>query len=306
MQNEQASQAAALPWTIRAKFAVLRGTLWLGLRVLGLTGLYQVARCFALAEWAVNYKRRRRFHQAMGGIYGAALDPAVCRRACRSYFVRTRCDKLFYLIFDFVPRQRLMKRLRFDGLEEVNAALQRGNGVYVALSHLGAHHVVGLIMNLMGYRVAGVRDPQEGPLRSYIQAMYERRLGRENTVKVLYSDNLPRDIYRCLKDNYLLGSALDADRIRDPRLKRVAVQVFGEEKHWIIGTLQIGLRCGSDIIQAFAISEPNFHYRLIRQPLLFDGEVAQDDPATIQRIMQRYAVNIERFAREHPDHISRI
>ena len=306
MQEQHTPHTSALAWTVRWKFAVLRGTLWLALRILGLTGLYQAARLFALGEWAVNYKRRRRFHQAMRGIYGAAHDPGASRRACRQYFVRTRCDKIFYLVFDFIPRPRLMQRLHFEGLEAVDAALQRGKGIYVALSHLGAHHVVGLIMNLMGYKVAGVRDPQEGALRSYIQEMYQRRLGPQNTVKVLYSDNLPRDIYRCLKDNYLLGSALDADRIRDPRLKRVTVRLFGEDKHWIIGTLQIGLRCGSEIIQAFAVSEPNFHYRLIRHPLLFDGEAAQDDPETIQRIMQRYADNIERFARAHPDHISRI
>ena len=45
--------------------------------------------------------------------------------------------------------------------------------MYVCMSHIGSHHVLALIIALKGYRVAGVRDPNEGTLRRYVQRKYE-------------------------------------------------------------------------------------------------------------------------------------
>ena len=62
--------------------------------------------------------------------------------------MRIRCDKLFYLIFDKLPREKILNRVRFFGQEVLDEALQRGHGAYVTLSHYGSHHVAGLLMAL--------------------------------------------------------------------------------------------------------------------------------------------------------------
>jgi len=84
--------------------------------------------------------------------------------------------------------------------------------------------------------------------------------------------------------------------------------MFGETREFLTGTLQIALRCGSSICQAFVVSRPNFYYRLIVHPPVYvpDDNHIGDDPALVERIMQQYADGIAAHIREHPDHLSRI
>ena len=71
------------------------------------------------------------------------------RTACRSYFVRTRCDKVFYLIFDKLPREKILKRIHLCNLEIFDDALAQNRGVYICMSHVGSHHVCMLLMALL-------------------------------------------------------------------------------------------------------------------------------------------------------------
>jgi lauroyl/myristoyl acyltransferase len=155
-------------------------------------------------------------------------------------------------------------RARFEIVngELLDAGLARGKGVYALLSHHGPHHITGLTMSLMGYRVAGIRDPNEGPLRTYIQSLWTKRHTELTPAKVLYTTDFVRGIYRLLRDNYALGSALDVSRVRDERLKTMPVRIYGEQREFLTGTLQIALRCRAAIVQAFIVAEDGFRYRL--------------------------------------------
>jgi lauroyl/myristoyl acyltransferase len=185
-------------------------------------------------------------------------------------------------------------------------ALAKGRGVYIALSHHGAHHIAGLMMSLLGYKVAGVRDPREGAIRRYIQSLYERRYAEIRQGRMLYSDSFPRDIYRCFQENFVLGSALDVERERDARLKTAEVEFFSRERRFLTGTVQIALRCGAPILQGFIISDRDFRYRFELLGPLVDPQDARETPELVQRIMQRYADNVESYIRRDPAQISKL
>lgn len=295
----------------RWKFGLVRWFLWLWVRVLGLRGLYLLGVWFGTLEYWINFKRRARYRAALERIFPDGLSAQRCQRIIRSYFRRTRCDKLFYLIFDRLPREKIMRRIRFHGREHVDAALARGRGVYVMLSHHGSHHVAGLLMSLLRYNCAGIRDRNEGTIRVYMQQRYAETFPEFASLRLLYADSFPRDIYRCFRENRLLGSALDVGRVRGATLRTVPVQIFGEQREFLTGTLQIALRCRATILQAFVVSRRNFYYRLVATPPLFeppeDGDVREyESDAFLQAVMQRYADGIAAHVREHPDHLSRI
>jgi len=290
----------------RFKFSVVRRGLWLVAKCTSLNGLYFFTRCFGICEWILNYKRRARFHQHMKVVLGKEYDRRQMKKACRSFFVRSRCDKVFYLIFDLLKREEIIRRIHFPAKEQFDASFERGKGVYIALSHFGAHHVAALLMCFMGYELAGVRDRSEGPLRRYIQQRLDSRFSEIKSVKIFFADDFPRDIYRWFQNNGLLGSALDTDRRGDPHLKRLEVGVFGEKREYLTGTMQIALRCQAAIHQGFVICQPNFHYQLTASLPLINSDSAEDTPQVLQKIMQTYAGNIEQNLRKYPDHISRI
>ncbi len=297
----------AVHWFVRCKFELVRGFLWLWARMFSLKGLYVFGRFFGVLEYLINFKRRERYRKALQSVFPEGLSRLRLNRIIRHYFCRTRCDKLFYLIFDRLRKDKILRRIRFHGREHLDEALARGNGVYVLLSHNGSHHVAGLLMALLGYRCAGIRDRNEGASRLYVQDMYAQTFPEIRSIRVLYADTFPRDIYRCFQENRVVGSALDVGRIRGQTLKTCPVRIFGEQREFLTGTLQIALRCRATILQAFVVSRPGFYFRLIAQPPLYvPGENAgRDDPALVAELMQRYADGIEAHVRKHPDHLSR-
>ncbi|HOO17531.1 MAG TPA: hypothetical protein PLU99_10530, partial [Phycisphaerae bacterium] len=242
------------------------------------------------------------------GVFPEGISRSRGRAIIHRYFQRTRCDKLYYLIFDRLPRDKIMRRIKFQGREHVDAALARGNGLYTMLSHNGSHHIAGLLMALCGYRVAGIRDRNEGAIRMYVQERYAETFPEYAAIRVLYADSFPREIYRCFQENRVVGSALDVSRVRGLTLKTCPVNIFGEQREFLTGTLQIALRCRATVCQAFVVSRPNFYFRLIACPPLYvpgEGE-SEESPELIQRIMQQYADGIAAHVREHPDHLSRV
>jgi len=293
-------------WT-RVKYMLVHGFLWAWARCFSLKGLYLFGVFFGTCEWLVNYKRRRRFYDNMRQIFGPTLEnaPDWLHWACWRHFTRLRCDKLFYLIFDRLPREKILNRIRFHNKEILDQAIARNKGVYVCLSHNGSHHVLILLMALMGYRVAGVRDRNEGALRRYVQQKYEETFPEFRAIRMFFADSYPRDLYRCFRDGFILGSALDVARQRGTHLRTAKVTMFGQDREFLTGPMHIALRCGAPILQGFVVSRKNFYFRLIAKEPLVDPDTAGDDPATVQNAMQRYADNIAEHLTKYPDHISK-
>ncbi len=291
----------------RFKFMLARGFLWAWARCFSLKGLYLFGQFFGTLEYLINYKRRRRFRERFDETFGqyAGQIPESVERVCWQHCMRTRCDKLFYLIFDKLPREKIINRVKYHNREYLDEGLKRGRGAYVCMSHNGSHHVAILLMALMGYKVAGVRDPNEGNLRRYVQEKYEETFPEFRDIRMFYTDTYPRDLYRCFHDQFILGSALDVSRMRGLHLKTAKVTLFGREREFLTGTLQIALRCGAPIIQGFVVSRKNFYFHLIGTPPLVDPSTEKDTPEILQAAMQKYADNIAAHLLKYPDHISK-
>lgn len=305
---QAADRPERLSWITHVKYMFVRGFLWGWALCFSLKGLYLFGQFFGLCEYLVNYKRRRRFRQHLARVFGEAFNPAdrrFIRHATLRHFMRTRSDKLLYLIFDKLPKEKILKRVKWHQREILDEAVARGKGAYVCLSHVGSHHVVGLLMALMGYRAAGVRDRNEGTLRRYVQRKYEESFPEIKAIRIFYADTFPRDIYRAFQEGLILGSALDIGRDRGSHLRTATVSMFGQPREFLTGTLQIALRCGAPILQGFVVSKKNFYFHLHVLGPLADPNEVNDTPESLQAIMQRYADNIAAHVREHPCHISK-
>ncbi len=302
-ERSESNEASA--WQ-RLSFTVVHTMAAVGLAALSLNGMYRMARWFGTAEWMINYKRRRRFASLLEQVWGSKPTTQARRAATREFFIRSRWDKLFYLLFDCIPRERAMSLLGFGNRELLDAAVAHGKGVYCALSHHGAHHVIGMLMSLNGYKVAGVRDRREGGLRRWVQERYDNKYPEFRRARILYSDSYPRDIYRCLQDGFLLGSAMDVGRLRHPNQKTEEVTIFGERQPFITGPLRIAVRCRVPILQAFIIPHQKLGYRVDFLELQSDPAKMMDEEATVAEAIRKYAANVEQYVRESPWLVSRI
>ncbi len=276
------------------------------LLVLSLRGLYRFGRLLGTVEWLVNYKRRRRFARALRSL---SCDGSTGYRkpsASREYFMRTRCDKIFYLILDRLSRERAVSLFTVTNQDWLDEAVSQGRGVYLALSHSGAHHIGAMFMPLLGYKAAGVRDRHEGGLRRFVQDRSDRRHPEFQRTRYLFADSYPRDIYRCLQDGYVLASAMDVARIRGNLRQIVELTMFGEKRPFLSGPLRVAVRCRVPVIQGFVISEPDFHYRLELVEKLIDPENSNGEESEILGALTVYASNIETKIRGMPELLTRI
>lgn len=307
-QNDPALQKTPRPISplALARIWFVRTFLMGWARCFSLSGLYLLGRFFGTLEYLVDYKRRRRVDLKLREYFKDELPASWRRRVTRQYFMRIRCDKMFYTIMDQLPRSKVMKRIKLFGEQNVTDALAKGKGVYVALCHFGSHHIAGLMMALLGYHLAGVRDPHESRVRRYIQEKYRRTFPEVSKMKLFAATSFPRGIYRQLKANRIVASLLDADRKRGRQTKTSTATMFGRPRDFLIGPLQIAIRCGATTLQGFVVSRKNFYYRLILTPPLIDPDSVTDESATIADVLQRYADGVEQFAREYPDHLMNI
>jgi KDO2-lipid IV(A) lauroyltransferase len=276
------------------------------LAILGLRGLYLFSRAFGTAEWLVNYKRRRRFARALERVLGASPEAAQRRRFTREHFQQTRCDKMLYLVFDCIPRDKARELFSIQGRELLEEAIAHGRGVYVATSHHSSIHIAGLFMATSGYKVAGVRERHESGLRRYVQDRLDRKHPDFLRAKIIFHDSFPREIFRCLQQGYCLASSMDVHRLFHPHQRTEPVVIFGESRSFLSGPLRIALRCQAPALQAFLVPERDFRYRLEIVGVLIPAGGAGEEDATVSRAMRQYAECVERFVRKSPHLMSRI
>jgi len=305
---EQAPTGAAAEAGLWARFSytAVRAVMAVVLAGLGLRGCYLLGRAFGTLEWCINYKRRQRFHQALEHIRPEGVSAARRRRYCREHFMHARCDKLFELILDCLPSRRAALLFSIEPRELLDASLKRRGGVYVALAHHGAHHVGSIMLSLLGYKVAGVRDRCESGLRRYVQERYRRRFSEFRQLRMFFTDTWPRKLLRCLQEGYVLGSALDAARTRHPNQSTHEATIFGEARRFLTGPIRIALRAKVDILQGFVIPRGNFRYALVLKGPLLEAGSAEREEAAIAAVVQRYAETAEQVMRDTPEHVSRI
>jgi len=276
------------------------------LACLSLGGLYRFGCFFGTLEYLVDRGRRRRFAVAMERVLEQRPSGSEYRRLARRFFMQNRCDKLFFLVLDRIPRDRVISLLSITNRDLLDSAVARGHGAYLAFSHHGAHHVTGLLLAIQGYKNAGVRDRNVGGLRRYVQGRLARRYPEFEQTRWLFSDSYPRDIYRLFQQGYVLGSAMDVTRPRTPQQKTEHVDIFGERRPFLSGPLRVALRCGAPALQVFIIAEPGFRYRLEVVGELAGPEGAKDEESAVRDAMRTYAANVERYVRRYPSLVSRV
>ncbi|MCH8967401.1 MAG: hypothetical protein IID43_06950 [Planctomycetes bacterium] len=301
----QAPQADIGTWDFVA-FSIAHAVAGVLLALLSLRGLYHVGRWLGTLEWLINYKRRRRFGAAMSQVLDQTPSPTERRRVTREFFMRIRCDKIFYLIIDRLPREKAVSLLAIDNQDLLDDSVRRGRGVYVAFSHHGPLHVCAMLLSLHGYRVVAIRDRREGGIRRYVQNRFDRYHPQTRRTHFLFADSYPRDIYRCFQDKCVVSSALDLGRIRNPNQKVEELTIFGEKRPFLTGPLRIAMRCGAPVLQAFMFPEPGFRYRLRFVETLVDPDQSGDEASIIKTALQTYAANVERNVRSDPSLLARI
>ncbi|TWT43771.1 lipid A biosynthesis lauroyl acyltransferase [Phycisphaerae bacterium RAS1] len=296
------NEAGRLSRSKRLALSISRRVLnWVRSR-LGWSALWRLAVVAGTLEWLLKPAARRRVRRALRREV-AGLPRAVLRRATLQHFRRTRGDKWFFLLMDRLTTEELERRVRLEGREHLEAALARGAGVYVVLSHFGFHDIGAAMLARAGFPCAGVRAKLNSAARRYMGSRLKRAAGAAAALEQLATSSFPREIYRWFKDNRVVGSAIDVPPAGDYRVDTLRIDGPAGPHEYMVGPLRIALRCGAAIVQRSIESRPKFRFLVRLEPL--DCSAPTED-AAVQELLAAYAERTASFGRRHPDHVSRV
>lgn len=223
--------------------------------------------------------------------YAAALglersDPQVAQVARRAFQNYGRMV-LDFLLMGSLTKQELLQRTDIDGLEHVDAALERGRGVIVALPHMGSWDNTGSYGGARGYPMIAVTGRFPGSLNEAVVKTRERyglqvlEVGRPAV----------REIIQALNANRMVG--LVCDQEEGPG---VEVRFFGRRAHVPGGPGALALKTGAALMTAYQYVTPSG-----RHHIHVDAALSWSEGESKENLMQRIVHRFEGFIRERPD-----
>lgn len=173
-------------------------------------------------------------------------DPRELRQILDDCWRHFGSEALLYLRMQTMTLEEISARCEFIGLDVINDALARGNGVLIISAHYGGWEVGGLAVTA---HVANVRSIARTLDNSFLEGDLARQ--REQTgVRVIDRRNAARPMMKALAENAAI--VLLADQAVIPR-EGVLVPFLGREAWTTPAPAKLALRHGSTIVIGFCI-----------------------------------------------------
>jgi phosphatidylinositol dimannoside acyltransferase len=180
-----------------------------------------------------------------------------------------------------------------EGFEHIEAGLARGNGVILALPHLGGWEWGGAWMALRGHRLLAVVERIDPPELLDWFAAQRSAIGID---VVPLGPDVSRQVLGALRDNRIVCLLSD----RDIEGNGVEVDFFGERTTLPGGPATLALRTGATLVAAAVYFRPGRdHLGVVRPPVEVEraGRLRED----IARITQVLAHELELLIRAAPE-----
>jgi phosphatidylinositol dimannoside acyltransferase len=240
-------------------------------------------------EMAVAHIRRVLASSALG-----EPDEALVRRIARQSFREYarywfEAARLPGVSGAEVRRRMLLER----GYEYLQDAMAAGNGVVLALPHVGSWEWGGAFLATDGYPMTSVAERIEPP--ELFEWFVAQRRAMGLTIVPLDGD-ASAAILKTLRAGGLVGLLCD----RDLGGKGVEVEFFGEPTTLPGGPATLALRSGAALLSAVVYSGPGpFHTAVVSPP--YDTTRTGSLRADVRRLTQEIAVTFESYIRRAPE-----
>lgn len=168
-----------------------------------------------------------------------ALTRAATREAFRLY------GRYWYDTFRIraISREELVRRTRFEGLENIDAALAAGKGCIATIPHMGNWDVAGTWLTAHGYPLAAVAEVLRPARLAELFVRHREELGMR-IVPLAEGAHVGQQLAGLLAENWIV--ALVADR--DLSGRGVEVEMFGASRRLPAGPGLLSITSGAPIL----------------------------------------------------------
>lgn len=211
----------------------------------------------------------------------------MARKTCEHFTMR-----LFETaFFGALDRRSTETIARAEGIEHVDAALARGQGVILLLSHFGSFLLPLPFLGFRGYTVNQITGKQvHHSLLAERIWLWRKREADRLPVKFRQVDRLLRPVYQALRDNEIVVIAFDG---RDST-HWALVDFFERRARFSTGPFELARRTGAAIVPTFVVREPGGRHRIefLEELKLStatpNGEALREDVDEFARLFSSY------------------
>jgi KDO2-lipid IV(A) lauroyltransferase len=192
-----------------------------------------------------------------------------------------------------LSRKQLLSRLRVEGLENLQTALESKNGLIFVSAHLGSWETGLLFISCY------IRQPILGVVKKIRFAPLNRWVLQMRSlygIKIVYKKGALNEMRRMLRQGGVIGLLVDQSR----RSEGVDVNFFG---HWVTATPSaafLSIRCKSPVLPIFCVRDNRGRLTVMMQPPL-EMKRTGDLRSDIQTNTQIITDVVEKAVRQYPD-----
>lgn len=273
----------------------LRLIVWYPIRwlisVMPISSGFAFMRLMGDIHYHLSRNKRRLISDNLNSAFGGKAPLGDIPLRTRRYFRNHYINQLQIFLFPRLNRGNIENYHSFEGLEHVEAALQKGKGCILIHPHFGPAQLPLCSFGIMGYPVMQLGLPTDEGL-SYIgrKVAFRLRMKYESKIpaRILPADSFLRPIFDWLKSNKLLMITGDGAGGGKFIGKFIPIEFFGKNVQFPVGAVNLATRTGAPLLPMFIIETNGTYKTIIHSPIKYEGKSQSAVIAEFVRLLEDY------------------
>lgn len=269
---------------------------------LGLRGTAKLGKGLGSLLYVLRPRKRHVAIEEISRYLGKNFDEpeirAIARRSFQCYYAR----HLESLFFGDLTKERTSRVASIEGRENLDEALESGNGVILLLAHFGSFLLPLPLLGHMGYQINQVTGrPVHYSFFGERVWHWRKQQADRLPVSFIQVGGFLRPLYKALKRNEIVTIAFDG---RDST-KFVDVPFLDGTARFSPSPMSLALKTGARIVPTFVIRHPDeTHTVVLEKPIEVSGDGTRD--SVIKRHVESFAKLFAGFVKRYPCHYGMI
>jgi KDO2-lipid IV(A) lauroyltransferase len=253
-----------------------------------------VGRQMGKGMYYLDFGHRKVAIQNLHLAFGREKPEEEIRSIAKKNFQNLGMSAIEFFRIPKMDVETFKKKVKIEGMEEVQKILKNGKGILLLLSHLGNWELMGLMSKVLGDPIAVIARPIKK--NKWVNDMVAE-VRKEAGLEVIPTEKASQKVIRALSENRLVGILIDQ---RAKKSEGVWVDFFGKKAPSTPALAVLAMRTGTPVLPVFMIRNGYRKHRLlIKEPLqLVDTGNIKKDVETNTQLMNHA---LESIVRQYPD-----
>jgi lauroyl/myristoyl acyltransferase len=196
----------------------------------------------------------------MRHVLGAHADDAHVKAVAHQACVNILTGHYDLLHLAQITDEEIKRLTQLAGMEHLDRALARGQGVIVITAHFGNVDIMGQLPAVYGIPITGAVEHIQ-PERLF---RYLLRIRQSHGLRLIPSDEAMIGLFRALKRGEIIALPCDRNIADHGRV----VEFFGSPTRLPDGPVRVALRTGAALVPAFVLRQPDDSFLVQVEPPL--------------------------------------